>query len=87
LSPGQSRLTVEVVRCGADSTPKQTIDLPAAPRYLTWTLSMQNPVVGAPLPGDKFDLRCPQAAEPASAWQFLSCPEAAGQIYGGFTRR
>lgn len=87
LTPDQSRLTVEVERCGPETTPKQIIELPSAPRYLKWDLKMQNPATGAPLAGDKLQIVCPNAYEPSAAWRYLFCPETAGQVYDGYTRR
>lgn len=87
LQPARSRLTLEVLHCGADDVPRQVVELPAAPRYLRWTLRTQQPVTAPPSPGDSLLLGCPRGGDPWSAWQFLACPEVAGQVYGGYKRR
>jgi hypothetical protein len=85
LHPAQSHLVVDVTRCGPDDGHAE-YNLAAAPRYLRWKLSTQNPVTAPPTAGDKLDVTCPQTGEITSTWAFLSCPESAGQIFG-YTRR
>jgi hypothetical protein len=87
LQPVRSRLALEVLHCGADDVPRQVMELPAVPRYLRWTLRAQQPITAPPTPGDSLVLGCPRGGDPWSAWQFLACPEAAGQLYDGYKRR
>jgi hypothetical protein len=88
LKPAQSRLTVDVLNCGEDNG-RGIYNLSLGPRYLRWFLTMQNSVNGAPRTGDKLNIVCPDEYEKANtpAWGFLSCPEKAGQVYGGYVRR
>jgi hypothetical protein len=87
LKPSQSQLSVEVVNCGPEDG-KAVYNLSQGPRYMRWTLQAQNAVT-APRAGDKLEVVCPDAYERANAaaWGFLSCPEKAGQVYGGYVRR
>jgi hypothetical protein len=88
LKPQKSQLLAGVRNCGQDNS-RAVYNTTPGPRYLRWSLNAQRAVTAPPLPGDKFEVTCPDAYERANtgAWTFLVCPEKAGQIYDGYVRR
>lgn len=78
LQPTSSRLTDRILQCGAESV-QRTADLSLAPRHLHWVMSGSQ--------GERFNLVCGDWADRQAAWRFLSCPQDAGQIYGGYSRQ
>lgn len=78
LQPTSSSLTDRILQCGAESV-QRTADLSLAPRHLHWQMSGSQ--------GEQLNLLCGDWADRRAAWRFLSCPQDAGQVYSGYTRR
>lgn len=78
LQPTSSRLADRILQCGPESV-QRTAELPLAPRHLHWVVSGSQ--------GEHLSLVCGNWADREAAWRFLSCPQDAGQIYSGYTRR
>jgi len=78
LQPTSSSLTDRILQCGSESV-QRTADLSLAPRHLHWQMSGSQ--------GEQLNLLCGDWADRRAAWRFLSCPQNAGQVYSGYTRR
>jgi hypothetical protein len=81
LQPSSSRLADQIIHCDADSVARSA-DLGLAPRHLLWQLDGTR---GGP--GDRLQILCGDWPDRQAAWRFLSCPQDAGQVYGGYVRQ